>query len=368
MKAELKTIPLEQRSTIRAASRALSVPRSTISRILREGNIVCRSNSVLPSLTEQNKYERLLYCFERVREDDTGTLNYASCYDEVHIDEKWFYMMRPVTKAYLAEGEVAPKRKCQHKGHIIKVMFLAAVARPRFDRNGSCLFDGKIGMWPFVEEQSAQKTSNYCPAGTLELKPVSVDSQRYKEYILEQVMPAIKRVWSQKRWTEAFVSIQHNNAPVHFNQNDNQWIEYAHESANNGRWTFNIRPQPPNSPDLNILDLGFFRSIQALQYEQCPAKTIPQLIRNVQQAWIEYNPNTLNRIWLSHGYGMNEIVGNDGNNEYTLPHVGKEQLEREGRLPTVVPLDFDALDALEDYEMYDILENAVDSEEDSDSD
>jgi len=29
-------------------------------------------------------------------------------------------------------------------------MFLAAVARPRFDANGTVIFDGKLGIWPFT--------------------------------------------------------------------------------------------------------------------------------------------------------------------------------------------------------------------------
>jgi hypothetical protein len=39
-------------------------------------------------------------------------------------------------------------------------MFLAAVARPRFDAEGVCTLDGKIGMFPFVERVAVQQTSN----------------------------------------------------------------------------------------------------------------------------------------------------------------------------------------------------------------
>jgi len=40
--------------------------------------------------------------------------------------------------------------------------------------------------------------------------------------------------------------------------------------------------QPPNSPDFNILDLGFFRAIQVIQYKK-DAKTIKDLVSTVQQ-------------------------------------------------------------------------------------
>jgi hypothetical protein len=57
---------------------------------------------------------------------------------------------------------------------------------------------------------------------------------------------------------------------------------------------------------------------------------------------------------------MNEIVQNEGNNEYDLPYFMKEKQEQEGRLETVVQLDFDAETALEDYEMYDLFEDNED--------
>jgi hypothetical protein len=43
------------------------------------------------------------------------------------------------------EGAV-PIRRVAHKAHIVKVMFLAATARPWYDGEGNCTFDGKIGV------------------------------------------------------------------------------------------------------------------------------------------------------------------------------------------------------------------------------
>lgn len=31
-------------------------------------------------------------------------------------------------------------------------MFLSAVSRPRFDEEGNCAFDGKIGVWTFIRK------------------------------------------------------------------------------------------------------------------------------------------------------------------------------------------------------------------------
>ena len=91
----------------------------------------------------------------------------------MHLDEKWFFLTEGSYKVYLAAGEKAPKRTTKHKSHIPKVMFLAAVARPRFDAEGKCIFDGKIGIWPFVETVPAKRSSANRARGTLETNPAT---------------------------------------------------------------------------------------------------------------------------------------------------------------------------------------------------
>jgi hypothetical protein len=56
-------------------------------------------------------------------------------------------------------------------------MFLAAVARPRYDPEGECTFDGKIGMFPFVKRVAAKRTSKNCEKGTIETKVLPTGEQ-----------------------------------------------------------------------------------------------------------------------------------------------------------------------------------------------
>ena len=74
------------------------------------------------------------------------------------------------------------------------------------------------------------------------------------------------------------IFIQQDNAPSHLRENDPIFCEASKQEG------FDIRLicQPPNSPDFNILDLGFFRVIQAIQYKK-NAKTIQDLFPAVQQ-------------------------------------------------------------------------------------
>ncbi|ETM37504.1 hypothetical protein L914_15948 [Phytophthora nicotianae] len=97
-------------------------------------------------------------------------------------DEEWracmeeaaTYVKKVGQKVYVLTGkddillEEPPVQFCQSKRHIMKVLFLCAVARPRAD------WDGKIGLWPVVESYITQRNSVNRPAGVEELRSVSI--------------------------------------------------------------------------------------------------------------------------------------------------------------------------------------------------
>lgn len=70
----------------------------------------------------------------------------------IHVDEKWFNATKRDRNLYMHPDEDDPYRTVQNKNSIDKVMFLAAVARPRFDSDGNCTFDGKLGIWSFTRK------------------------------------------------------------------------------------------------------------------------------------------------------------------------------------------------------------------------
>ena len=85
--------------------------------------------------------------------------SFNGAFNVVHTDEKWFYRTMKTQNVYLDNIEEPPKREVKNKGHIQKIMFILAMARPRYDRDGNCTFDGKIGVWPYVEWVQGQKNS-----------------------------------------------------------------------------------------------------------------------------------------------------------------------------------------------------------------
>lgn len=151
--SQITAIPPERRSTIRAIAQELYCSSSTVHRFFQEGKIRHRSNTVKPYLRDENKKARIQFCISML---DALTLHDQSTFKEmyniVHIDEKWFNTTSKVRTIYMLPDEEDPLMTVQNKNSIEKVMFLAALARPRYDHDGTCIFDGKIGVWPFVKK------------------------------------------------------------------------------------------------------------------------------------------------------------------------------------------------------------------------
>ena len=84
-------------------------------------------------------------------------------------------------------------RKAQSKKFITKVMFLAAVARPRHNPATNSAFDGKIGCWAIVEKVPAQRYSRNRAAGILVTKCVEVNKERCKSKLMNDVRHPCRR-------------------------------------------------------------------------------------------------------------------------------------------------------------------------------
>ncbi|CAE6199218.1 unnamed protein product [Arabidopsis arenosa] len=254
----LADIPLHRRKTLRSLAASLDVSTGVLFRHLKEGLIKRHTNAIKPSLREGNMKARLEFCVSML---DSSTLHdnpkFVDMYNIVHIDEKWFYMTKKTETYYLLPIEEEPHRTCQSKNYIGKVMFLAAMARPRFDTKGNETFSGKIGVFPFVTMQPAQRRSRNREGGTLELKLMtSIKREDIKEFLIEKVIPRIRERWPQEDFGKT-IFIQQDNARTHVDPEDEEFQAAASDHG------FDIRLmcQPPNSPDLNILDLGFFNAI-----------------------------------------------------------------------------------------------------------
>ena len=129
----------------------------------------------------------------------------------------------------------------------------------------------------------ARRSSINRPAGTIEMKPIeSIKKETIREFMIEKVLPAIQAKWPHED-ADKPIYIQQDNAKPHLSPNDRQFCEAAKQDG------FDIRLvcQPANSPDLNVLDLGFFNSIQSIQYKTT-AKTTEELVTAVNTVIINF--------------------------------------------------------------------------------
>ena len=98
---------------------------------LLEGDVRRHSSRIRPSLTEDNKAERVKFSMEHVCLEGNG-YKFDDMYNVVHVDEIWFNEDTDRKTYYLLKDESDPIRTRKSKRFIGKTMFIAAVARPRF--------------------------------------------------------------------------------------------------------------------------------------------------------------------------------------------------------------------------------------------
>ncbi|ETP51183.1 hypothetical protein F442_03611 [Phytophthora nicotianae P10297] len=302
LRLQILKIPLSRRMTIKSLAAALGVSTTVIRRLLKEGAFRRHSSNVKPALTEENRLARVQFALSHTTSE--------------------------VVRWYSPTYEEEPVRQRQSKRFISKTMFIAAVARPRYDAHRKQAFDGKIGIWAFAEEYEAKRTSKNRPKGTIVLRNVeSVDREAYKATLIGDIIPAIKAKWprSGKKRT---IYIQQDNAKPHVSVDDPDIMA----AGRSGGWDIRMRCQPPNSPDLNVLDLGYFRSIQSLQY-QTECRGVEALLDAVNGAFSAMKADTLNKIFMTLQTCMECIIRANGGNNYKTPHRGKDALKKAGQLP-----------------------------------
>ncbi len=247
-----KQLPLHQRRTIRSLAAALEIPKSSLFRMKQskvDSVIMPVSIAVKPLLTDVHKLQRVLFAVSKLSHNH----QYHHFYDTVHVDEKWFFISEKQLRCYIAPDEQPPERNAQNRDHLIKVMFLCAIARPRFNAAGDCIFDGKIGMWPFVEQTVAQRRSvNHSRGDPVTNKVVNCNRDTYRKFLIKKVIPAIRMKWPDRGMNRRVI-IQHDGASAHVEHNDPEFMIHA----NQGVWDISLETQPAKCPDTNVLDLSF---------------------------------------------------------------------------------------------------------------
>jgi hypothetical protein len=112
--------------------------------------------------------------------------------------------------------------------------------------------------------------------------------------MIQKVLSAIRAKWSREDIQKSIYIVQ-DNEPSHLQCDGPLFCE----AAKHGGFDIRLICQPLNSPDFNILDLGVFRAIQAIQYTKS-AKTVQELVPIVQE--VNFVLHSCKNISLSDAY------------------------------------------------------------------
>ncbi|XP_057779510.1 uncharacterized protein LOC130998094 [Salvia miltiorrhiza] len=321
----IQSLELHKRSTIRRLAVGINRSKNTVWLWVNQGLIRAYTSAIKPDLTTSNKLLRLQFSLETLEFDRIMmALKFKAMNNTVHIDEKWFYITKAAHRFYLTPGEGDPHRICKSKSFIEKVIFLCAVYRPHFSDNGEVLFDGKIGIFPFIQQIPTQRNSKNRLSETLERKTIqSVTKEVMKDSFInkaKQILPAIRAKWPR-------------------NASKDTYPEFRVAATLDG---FDVRivHQPPNSLDTNVNDLGWFRAIQSIQIEFA-CYNVDQLVNAVEESYAQFSLHTLNKVFLSLQACTVEIMKQMSHNAYKISHSKNDALMRVNELPTDlhVPLE-----------------------------
>ena len=82
--------------------------------------------------------------------------------------------------------------------------------------------------------------------------------------------------------------------------------------------------------------------------------TLKELIESVEQAYDAYDVKTLAKVYVTLQSVLVEIMKDQGGNTYKPPHMGKDKLIKEGKLPNTLKVESklyeETLKLIEDYE------------------
>ena len=121
------------------------------------------------------------------------------------------------------------------------------------------------------------------------------------------------------------IYVQQDNAKPHVPIDDPDVVR----AGTSDGWNIQLICQPPNSPDLNILDPGYFNAIQTMQLKE-NVKNVQELVRAVYDTYYDMSIETLDNIFLTLQKFMECVLSAGGSNRYKKPHLHKYRLTQAG--------------------------------------
>ncbi|KAK1943474.1 hypothetical protein P3T76_004870 [Phytophthora citrophthora] len=344
---KVKQLPLNQRGSLRALSTAVGVPRTTLFRLLKDDTdsnptdtADCEhqettsnepkttiANAIKPALSDKNKRDRLRFCFSKMQPNGV----FDDMYNVVHINTKWCLL---------------PSSRNTKK---TKVMFLVAVARPHWDNERQQQFDGKLGVWPFVEADPEVSVLPWDQAASHAGRAIraleTITKKEIQTMVTNYVIPAIKMKMPRAQHNRPLF-IQIDNPQVRLTADDHLVAEHGRADG----WDIRVQHQPAYSPELVVLTHNFMKTIypEVMQVRNATMQLTPieELIATVEHSFAALPKGQINDAFLALQKTMECIMLAEGSNDFdSKEDATKKSLQHDGSLPVSVLCSREALSA-----------------------
>lgn len=190
----------------------------------------------------------------------------------------------------------------------------------------------KIGLWLFLHIIPAQRYCSNLSVRTLQIKPLTVNREICRSILTEKVYSAFRSKLPITPKSNAIV--QQDNVRPHLNVNDREVSTKVWERD----WKINLTFQPAKSPDFNVLDIGYFTSIQSIGQKN-EYKNSQDLVDAVTQSFHEFSKNTLSALLLSLQKIFESFLKVGGGSSYRMPHMEKRKMSITDQFNNVVKCD-----------------------------
>jgi len=131
VRERIRRVDMQDRMTIRSLAASADTTRYMVQRLVAEGIVRRKTTRLHPLLNADQEHARLRWVLSWLQEAREGGFEFVDMNNVVHVDEKWFNEDSDRKSYYVLDGEEPPHRMQRSKRFIGKIMFLAAVARPR---------------------------------------------------------------------------------------------------------------------------------------------------------------------------------------------------------------------------------------------
>lgn len=318
-------------------SEKLNIPKTTLFRWMHDLGIQTSTSYIKPTLTLMQKIKRITFILHKLEDPKlaedylSDKVNYNGEYqfkfksfkNIVWVDEAWFYLKHiQLPMKRLPDCPRFKDDTTASKTHIPKVMFLMAVGLPQQRAYQSAdVFNGRLGIWPIVKEVPAKRNSKNRPKGAIENKPLAMVGPEYANILIKPetgLFDSLLRAGDKQdipHWI-----VQQDGAKPHISKHVVPTITVA---GHEGRRNIDVITQPPQSPDLNLLDLAYIHSIQsAAKRLKYSVNSVDEFIEQVTTAFQQYPDDKLLRICALQLVAYREILKDFGGNQYDMQHTG----------------------------------------------